>query len=115
MNVAEETERRTFVGITSTSRLSCVRSTAICSILMKGVWGAQVIKRQIAEGVKSRRVGFVCSGAPARAHSEIQTLEGETVRAYPLLFHPPEQHGNQPTRSPSFPRISHPHPSHTLL
>ena len=40
----------------------------------------QVIKQQLADGVKTRRVGFVSKGAPARAHSEIQTPDGETVR-----------------------------------
>lgn len=45
-----------------------------------------MIKKQLAEGVKTRRVGFVCTGAPARAHSEIQTPEGETVR--PVLPSP---------------------------
>jgi len=39
-----------------------------------------VIKQQLADGVKTRRVGFVSKGAPARAHSEIQTPDGETVR-----------------------------------
>lgn len=39
-----------------------------------------MIKQQLADGVKTRRVGFVSKGAPARAHSEIQTPDGETVR-----------------------------------
>ena len=46
----------------------------------------QVIKQQLADGVKTRRVGFVSKGAPARAHSEIQTPEGETVRHYPAAL-----------------------------
>eukprot|EP00193_Tetraselmis_chui_P010451 CAMPEP_0177771870 /NCGR_PEP_ID=MMETSP0491_2-20121128/11873_1 /TAXON_ID=63592 /ORGANISM="Tetraselmis chuii, Strain PLY429" /LENGTH=414 /DNA_ID=CAMNT_0019289549 /DNA_START=74 /DNA_END=1318 /DNA_ORIENTATION=- len=41
--------------------------------------GGEVIKKQIAEGVDVRRVGFVTSGAPARAHSEIKNLEGEVI------------------------------------
>jgi len=39
----------------------------------------QVIKKQMADGVSKRRVGFVSKGAPARQHSEIQTADGETV------------------------------------
>jgi hypothetical protein len=31
----------------------------------------QVIKQQLADGVSTRRVGFVSSGAPARQHSEV--------------------------------------------
>jgi len=41
--------------------------------------GGDVIKRQLAEGVSKRRVGFVSSGAPARQHSEIQTADGKVV------------------------------------
>ena len=40
---------------------------------------AQVIKKQMDEGVDSRRVGFVSTGAPARQHSKIFTEEGEEV------------------------------------
>ena len=43
-------------------------------------WPSQIIKQQMADGVKMRRVGFVSKGAPARAHSEVQTPDGETVR-----------------------------------
>lgn len=39
----------------------------------------QVIKQQLADGVAQRRVGFVCSGAPARQHSEVTTLDGKRV------------------------------------
>lgn len=41
--------------------------------------GGQVIKEQLAGGVKQRRVGFISSGAPARQHSEIQNMEGKVV------------------------------------
>ena len=40
----------------------------------------QVIKKQMADGVSRRRVGFVSKGAPARQHSEIQTADGEKVK-----------------------------------
>jgi len=43
--------------------------------------GGDVIKKQLADGVSVRRVGLVSGGAPARAHSEIQTPEGEKARA----------------------------------
>ncbi len=43
--------------------------------------GAQVIKQQLADGVSTRRVGLVSSGAPARQHSEILTPDGKVVRA----------------------------------
>jgi hypothetical protein len=39
----------------------------------------QVIKKQMEEGVDSRRVGFISSGAPARQHSKILTEDGEEV------------------------------------
>jgi aminomethyltransferase len=39
----------------------------------------QVIKQQLADGVPRRRVGFISSGAPARQHSEIKTLDGKVV------------------------------------
>lgn len=39
----------------------------------------QIIKKQMEEGVDSRRVGFISSGAPARQHSKIVTPEGEEV------------------------------------
>ena len=38
-----------------------------------------MIKKQIADGVKQRRVGFVCKGAPARQHSDVITPEGQIV------------------------------------
>ncbi|GAB4815542.1 hypothetical protein N2152v2_002588 [Parachlorella kessleri] len=41
--------------------------------------GGEVIKQQLADGVSVRRVGFVSSGAPARQHSEVLTLEGQKV------------------------------------
>jgi hypothetical protein len=40
----------------------------------------QVIKKQLADGVSIRRVGLVSTGAPARQHSEILTMEGKQVR-----------------------------------
>ncbi|CAH9099629.1 unnamed protein product [Cuscuta epithymum] len=42
-----------------------------------GFLGADVILKQIAEGPKIRRVGFVSSGPPARSHSEIQDEDGQ--------------------------------------
>ena len=41
--------------------------------------GGDVIKQQLADGVKQRRVGFVCKGAPARQHADVTTPEGEKV------------------------------------
>ncbi|GFR40816.1 hypothetical protein Agub_g1438, partial [Astrephomene gubernaculifera] len=41
--------------------------------------GGQVVKQQLAEGVSKRRVGFVCSGAPARQHSAVRTPDGRQV------------------------------------
>lgn len=41
--------------------------------------GGEVIKSQLASGVKQRRVGFISTGAPARQHSEVQTLDGKVV------------------------------------
>lgn len=41
--------------------------------------GAEVILRQIKDGVSRRRVGFISTGAPARAHSEILDLEGKNI------------------------------------
>eukprot|EP00889_Picochlorum_renovo_P004420 jgi/Picre1/31450/NNA_006802.t1 len=41
--------------------------------------GGDVIKKQLADGVKQRRVGFVCKGAPARQHSDVITPEGQKV------------------------------------
>eukprot|EP00983_Pelagomonas_calceolata_P121512 1160806-Pelagomonas_calceolata.AAC.4 len=43
----------------------------------------QVIKKQIAEGVTKRRVGFVSSGAPARQHTEIKSNDGSKVGEAP--------------------------------
>jgi hypothetical protein len=37
----------------------------------------QVIKKQLAEGVSKRRVGFISAGAPARQHSAIITPDGQ--------------------------------------
>jgi aminomethyltransferase len=45
-----------------------------CSFL-----GGDVIKKQLADGVTQRRVGFVCKGAPARQHSDVITPEGQKV------------------------------------
>ena len=44
---------------------------------------AQVIKKQLTEGVTQRRVGLVSTGAPPRAHSLILNQEGKEVRAPP--------------------------------
>lgn len=41
--------------------------------------GGDVIKAQLANGVSRRRVGFVSSGAPARQHSEIKSVDGEVI------------------------------------
>ncbi|KAL6781479.1 GCST1 [Auxenochlorella protothecoides x Auxenochlorella symbiontica] len=41
--------------------------------------GGEVIKRQLADGVKQRRVGLLSSGPPARQHSPILDGEGRTV------------------------------------
>ena len=41
--------------------------------------GGEKIKQQLADGVRTRRVGFVSSGAPARQHSAVVTAEGERV------------------------------------
>lgn len=41
--------------------------------------GGETIKKQLADGVKQRRVGFVCTGAPARQHSDVVTPEGQKV------------------------------------
>ena len=41
---------------------------------------AQVIKKQLADGVSKRRVGFVSTGAPARQHSQVVTPDGVPVR-----------------------------------
>jgi len=41
--------------------------------------GGEVIKEQIANGVGRRRVGFITSGAPARAHSVIKSPDGEAI------------------------------------
>eukprot|EP00878_Enallax_costatus_P000985 GHUV01001117.1.p1 GENE.GHUV01001117.1~~GHUV01001117.1.p1 ORF type:complete len:412 (+),score=112.07 GHUV01001117.1:159-1394(+) len=41
--------------------------------------GGEVIKQQLAEGVPIRRVGFISTGAPARQHSELKTLDGEVI------------------------------------
>jgi aminomethyltransferase len=41
--------------------------------------GAEPILRQIKDGVSRRRVGFISTGAPARAHSEILDLEGKKI------------------------------------
>lgn len=40
-----------------------------------------MIKKQMAEGVAKRRVGFVSSGAPARQHTEIRSADGSKVCA----------------------------------
>jgi hypothetical protein len=52
----------------------------------------QVIKKQMADGVSKRRVGFVSKGAPARQHSEIQTADGETVSSSDICPYPGIHH-----------------------
>ena len=41
--------------------------------------GAQIIKKQLQDGVDIRRVGLVAGGAPPRQHSEILNEAGEKV------------------------------------
>mmetsp|Transcript_27278 Transcript_27278/g.69441 ORF Transcript_27278/g.69441 Transcript_27278/m.69441 type:complete len:405 (-) Transcript_27278:318-1532(-) len=41
--------------------------------------GGDVIRKQLAEGVTRRRVGFISQGAPARQHSEILTPDGKQI------------------------------------
>jgi len=41
--------------------------------------GGEVIKKQLAEGVSKKRVGFISSGAPARQHSEILGPDGKVI------------------------------------
>jgi aminomethyltransferase len=41
--------------------------------------GGEIIKKQLADGVSQRRVGFVCKGAPARQHSDVITPDGQKV------------------------------------
>ncbi|CAL8472131.1 g11673 [Coccomyxa elongata] len=41
--------------------------------------GGEKIKKQLAEGVSQRRVGLISTGAPARQHSKILTMEGKEV------------------------------------
>jgi len=42
--------------------------------------GGEVIKKQLAEGVSKRRVGFVgAGGAPARQHAEILSADGKVI------------------------------------
>lgn len=45
----------------------------------------QVIKKQLADGVSTRRVGLVSTGAPARAHSDITTPDGEKARRFQII------------------------------
>ena len=44
-----------------------------------GFLGADVIKKQLKEGVKRKRCGFVVSGMPAREGAEIVNSEGKKV------------------------------------
>ncbi|KAI4371144.1 hypothetical protein MLD38_019410 [Melastoma candidum] len=44
-----------------------------------GFLGAEVILKQLEEGPKIRRVGFISSGPPARSHSEIQSEKGTNI------------------------------------
>jgi aminomethyltransferase len=41
--------------------------------------GGEVIAKQLADGVRQRRVGLVCEGAPARQHSDVTDLDGNKV------------------------------------
>lgn len=39
-----------------------------------------MIKKQLAEGASKRRVGFLsAAGPPARAHTEIQSVDGKVI------------------------------------
>lgn len=40
--------------------------------------GGEVVKQQLADGVATRRVGFVTTGAPARQNCEIFSADGQT-------------------------------------
>ncbi len=45
-----------------------------------GYPGAEVVKRQLADGIRRKRVGILPDGRqPARAHSEIQDVAGRTI------------------------------------
>jgi len=59
----------------------CILTTSpVASInKLRGVL-LQVIKKQLADGVSIRRVGLVSTGAPARQHSPILTMEGKEVK-----------------------------------
>ena len=54
-----------------------VQRATVVSRLLSGM--VQIIKKQLAEGVSTRRVGLVSSGAPARQHSEILDADGKQV------------------------------------
>jgi len=41
--------------------------------------GGEVVKKQLADGVPRRRVGFISTGAPARQHSDILGPDGKVV------------------------------------
>jgi len=41
--------------------------------------GGEVLKQQVADGVKQRRVGFVTTGAPSRQGCEITDLDGNKI------------------------------------
>ena len=56
------------------------RSCKVFLSLLPPLLPVQVIRRQLAEGVSVRRVGFVTSGPdPAHQHSEVLTPEGHKV------------------------------------
>ena len=65
---------------------------AECMLGLQACSAAQVIKKQLTEGVTQRRVGLVSTGAPPRAHSLILNQEGKEVRlpqrCNQLLEHP---------------------------
>lgn len=41
--------------------------------------GGPAVKKQVEEGVSTRRVGFVTSGPPARQHSKLLDAEGNEI------------------------------------
>lgn len=47
--------------------------------------GGAVIQKQIKEGPSKKRVGLINTGAPARAHAELVTLDGKKVGRASLL------------------------------
>ncbi len=56
------------------------------------VSAVQKIKKQLAEGVSQRRVGLISTGAPARQHSRILTMEGKEVSTSAPIGNPSRHH-----------------------